>query len=132
MKFVVVDDDAMDRVLIQEFLSIRGYVVVTCDGPAALEVVAREKPNLVLLDVRMAPLSGVEVARRIRAMGLDTCVVLMSGIRHEQITELDGVDIESLGVVGFLEKAWLTKSLQTQLHKFLRTYKQRKAKEAAG
>jgi CheY-like chemotaxis protein len=133
VKILVVDDDVMDRTLIQEFLSIRGYVVITCDGGQAVEKILQCKPDLVLLDVRMSPQNGVDVARHVRSQGLDACIVLMSGAERDQIRELEGVNVEGLGVVGFLEKAWLTKSLQTQLYKFLRACQQRRQKkEAAG
>ena len=57
--------DALDRALVQE-----GYAVASAgDGRAALERVARARPDAVILDVSMPQMSGLEVCRRMRANG---------------------------------------------------------------
>jgi adenylate cyclase len=67
-KILVVDDTPRNVKLLQDLLTVRGYEVVTAaSGREALEQVAAERPDLVLLDVVMPEMSGYEVCRKIRA-----------------------------------------------------------------
>jgi len=53
--------------------------LVAADGVQALELVKRENPSLVILDQRMPGLTGIEVAERIRQLGYEVPIVLVSG-----------------------------------------------------
>src|SRR5690606_35680704 len=67
-KVLVADDAEVDRSTAQATLAAAGYEVVEAvDGQHALEVFARERPELVLLDVVMPRLTGVEVCRILKA-----------------------------------------------------------------
>lgn len=66
-KILVVDDTPHNVKLLADLLTVKGYAVLTASsGPQALDVVARERPDLVLLDVVMPEMSGYEVCRRLR------------------------------------------------------------------
>ncbi|HEU4411547.1 MAG TPA: response regulator [Polyangiaceae bacterium] len=65
---LIVNDDAPSRYLLARYLRQGGFRVLEAnDGAEALEVVARERPDLVVLDVRLPNVSGYEVGRRLRA-----------------------------------------------------------------
>lgn len=67
-KILVVDDEPSNSKLLATMLSYAGYKVMHAqDGQAALEVVQRELPNLVLLDVQMPRLDGLDVLKRLRS-----------------------------------------------------------------
>jgi two-component system, cell cycle response regulator len=67
-KILVVDDDAVNRELLEEFLRAEGLEVVTAsDGRSSLEEFARTKPDMVLLDVSMPLVDGFEVCRRLKS-----------------------------------------------------------------
>jgi len=67
-KILVVDDVAMNVKLLADLLAVKGYATCTAtSGPQALERIASEHPDLVLLDVMMPGMSGYEVCRAIRA-----------------------------------------------------------------
>jgi adenylate cyclase len=67
-RILVVDDNAANVDIFRTRLESQGYDVVTAvDGEQALLAVAREQPDLILLDVMMPKLDGVEVCRRLRA-----------------------------------------------------------------
>ena len=68
-KVLVVDDNAQNLELLVEHLrSIENCQTLTAtDGLEALEVVAREKPDLILLDIMMPRMSGYEVCRKLRS-----------------------------------------------------------------
>lgn len=66
-RILVVDDDARNRRLLEAMLTPAGYEVVEADsGHVALEIVRRRPPDLVLLDVMMPGIDGIETCRRIR------------------------------------------------------------------
>ena len=80
---LVVDDGAANRELIRTYLNnIDCEVRLAADGPTALEMIATESPDLVLLDVRMPRMDGYEVCRRIKAMpgGRLLPVVMITGL----------------------------------------------------
>jgi two-component system OmpR family response regulator len=92
-RLLVVDDDEYVRHLLASALRFAGFVVDVCsDSRAALARVTDFAPALILLDVMMPDLDGVEVCRRLRASGVGTPVIFVtardapedkvSGLRH--------------------------------------------------
>jgi len=66
-KVLVVDDEEQIRELLREFLIGLGYeVLVAANGEEAIEVAQRERPHLILLDIRMPELDGVETCVRLK------------------------------------------------------------------
>jgi CheY-like chemotaxis protein len=66
-KVLIVDDEEQIRELLREFLTGAGYeVVLAANGEEALEVARRERPHLILLDIRMPELDGVETCVRLK------------------------------------------------------------------
>ena len=67
VKILCVDDDPLILQLNGDILRFHGYKVLTAsDGPTALELAARERPALVLLDIMMPGMDGLEVCRRLK------------------------------------------------------------------
>ncbi len=102
-KILVVDDDATNRELLQEFLVAEGLEVVTApDGRSSLEAFARLKPDLVLLDVNMPFLDGFAVCRRLKSNPETrlTPVVLVTALSATE----DRVRGIKAGADGFLSK----------------------------
>ena len=66
-KVLVVDDNQQNLELLQAYLEdVDCQAVPACDGLAALEIIAKEPPDLILLDVMMPKMSGFEVCKRIK------------------------------------------------------------------
>ena len=66
-RVLIADDNRVQLVMLQEILSDMNYQVISaCDGSQALQLYRREQPDLVILDIVMPSLSGIEVAREIR------------------------------------------------------------------
>jgi two-component system sensor histidine kinase/response regulator len=83
-KILVVDDNAQNRALAQATLEDEGYEVVLAEnGEAGLRAIESERPDCVLLDVRMPGTDGFAVCSRIRALpeGADTPVVFLTALR---------------------------------------------------
>jgi two-component system response regulator MprA len=76
---LVVDDDAPILRMLERTLSAEGYDVATAaDGGSALAAVEREVPDLVVLDVSMPGLDGLDVCRRLRSKGLALPILLLT------------------------------------------------------
>ena len=81
VRVLTVDDQAVFRGVVREVIAATpGFESVgeASNGEEALAAVARLDPQLVLLDVRMPGIDGIEVARRLRATHPDTLLVLIS------------------------------------------------------
>jgi two-component system response regulator MprA len=75
----VADDDHAVRESLRRSLAFNGYEVSTAnDGQEALEMLDAKSPDLVLLDVNMPTLDGLETCRRMRAAGDDTPVLMLT------------------------------------------------------
>jgi len=95
---MVVDDEPMVRKLLSQFLTLRGYRVQAAkDGPEALTLLKEEKPQLIILDLYMPGMNGVDVLRQLRGNDYKGSVIALSASQDEQLLqqmlELGSVDI---------------------------------------
>jgi CheY-like chemotaxis protein len=90
-QILVVDDEAEIRELLQRFLSELGYdVLVASDGEEALLSILHNRPALVLMDVYMPKRSGLDVLLKMRAEGIRTPVIVISGYANATFVQ-DGL-----------------------------------------
>jgi DNA-binding response OmpR family regulator len=76
-QILVADDEAKYLHVLKAILEASGYLVLTAsDGQEALEIAAAEEPALILLDVRMPKMDGLEVCRRVRDFSLAPIIML--------------------------------------------------------
>ena len=100
-KLLVVDDEPEVRCLLQDFLTGRGYkVIVAADGLEALSAPDTEKPDLVLLDVVMPGMDGVETLRRMTMADPPTQVIMLSASADLGVTSR----LLALGAVDHITK----------------------------
>ncbi|MCU0301954.1 MAG: response regulator [Candidatus Nanopelagicales bacterium] len=101
-RLVLVDDDGGVRLALQELLEDAGYAVVgeAANGAEGLEVIARCQPDVVLLDLRMPGMGGVEVARALRDRAPDVRVIMLSAYADLGLQRMLG----DLGVSAYLIK----------------------------
>ena len=100
-KILVVDDSALSRRISRRILEEAGHAVAEAqDGLAALERYALDKPDLVLLDVTMAEMDGLEVLRQLRAMDPAARVVMATADVQTSTRALS----EAGGAIGFVTK----------------------------
>jgi two-component system response regulator AtoC len=77
---LVIDDDETIRHFLPRELKAEGYQVLTADsGKAGLQILEKEPADLVLLDIRMPDLTGIQVLERIRQQWPDQLVVMLTG-----------------------------------------------------
>jgi PAS domain S-box-containing protein len=117
-RILVVDDSPEALLMLTETLTEAGYAVGPADsGELALASVATAKPELILLDIRMAGMDGLEVCRRLKARTetRDIPVVFLSGI-----TEIkERIEGFSLGAVDFVTKPFQKEELLARIHTHL-------------
>ena len=81
MKVLIADDDRLIRAYLGDLLRERGVSVLEAsDGQAAVETYAREKPDLVFLDLLMPKLNGFDALRKIRAASPGAKVALLTAL----------------------------------------------------
>lgn len=100
-KILLVDDEEDFAVTLAERLRLRGLKVETAfDGEQALEMIDKDFPQLVVLDVMMPGLGGMEVLQRVRTDYPDLPVVLLTGHGSTR----DGIEGMRLGAFDYLMK----------------------------
>jgi putative two-component system response regulator len=118
-KVLVVDDYEPTARAMRDLLTAAGYIVrVAHNGTDALRVASEDPPDLVLLDVVMPGMSGVDVCRELKARSLTrlTPVVLITG-NHDRAQRLAGLDA---GAEDFVSKPIDVPELQTRVRSLIR------------
>jgi len=88
---LVVDDEAQIARVLKTTLSSRGYAIRTAsDGDDALQVMKSWTPDLVITDLRMPNMNGVELCRHLRAKSAIPIIVL--SVRNEERTKVEALD----------------------------------------
>jgi DNA-binding response OmpR family regulator len=83
-KILVVDDEVKACKLLKRFLELKGYeVIVSNDGEDAIEKAKNEKPDAILLDIRMPGMEGTEVLKRIREFDKDVGIIMVTAVKEE-------------------------------------------------
>ncbi len=112
---LIVDDEKPIRYILTQCVKKMGYGCVEAgSGQAALEQLARQKFQLVLLDVKMPGITGFDVMKRIRASYPDTCVVMLSALSNPDVA---GRAITSLGADAFISKPLRLDELRTTIRR---------------
>lgn len=97
---LVVDDERPICELLTKYLTSRGYRVHTAQsGPSALALAERERPQLIILDIHMPGMNGVEVLRKLRAKQYSGGVMMLTGCEDRALLK-EALDLGSLDIVG--------------------------------
>ena len=114
---LIVDDEPSIRELSRMYLERDGFRTQSAkDGASGLEMVAREHPALVVLDVMLPKLDGFEVCRRLRASN-DPTAILMLTARDDDIDKILGLE---LGADDYLTKPFNPRELVARVKAILR------------
>lgn len=86
IKILIVDDDKSVRYFLDLFLKKKGYqnVIAVESGQEALDIIKKEDIKLVLLDVRMPGMDGIEVLRNIKQIRNETAVIMVTAFPDEE------------------------------------------------
>lgn len=117
MKVLVVDDEPAVRESLRRSLTFNGYTVVTAeDGIQALEVIEREQPVIVVLDVMMPRMDGLEVCRTLRSQGDDRSILILTA-RDNVSDRVGGLDA---GADDYLAKPFALEELLARVRSLVR------------
>ena len=113
---LVVDDAVFQRTRVRRSLEGAGHVVVeAASGSEAVDAYARERPDLVFLDITMPGMDGLEALRRIRAGDADARVVMLSAMA-QQSTVMEAV---RAGARDFIVKPAESARILAAMHRVL-------------
>ncbi|OQX56407.1 MAG: hypothetical protein B5M53_01580 [Candidatus Cloacimonas sp. 4484_209] len=115
-KILIVDDDPNIRLLFAEMLKLDGYEVTTAaTGSKALQWVFEDHFNLILLDIKMPGIHGLEILRRIRESGKNVPIIICSAFEGMK----DDFIIKSYNISDYLVKPVDLKILSASVKKVL-------------
>ena len=105
---IIEDDQTIAQMYRMKFESDGFTIGVAADGKAGLEMVSEHMPDLILLDLQMPEMNGVETLKRVRKLpgGQDVPVIVLTNLGQQEAPK----DLAALGVESYIIKADLTPS----------------------
>ncbi len=117
---LVIDDDEFFRDVLAQMLTNEGHqVTVSHDGLHALGILKRLKPDLIITDILMPNMDGVELIMQLSKLSNNTPVIAMSGGRRSITSAFNLESAKLLGVRVTLAKPFAHPALRTALHEAL-------------
>jgi two-component system response regulator (stage 0 sporulation protein F) len=108
-KLLIVDDELDVREFARSFFRKRGFdVFIASAGREAMDLIDKENPDLILLDIRMGEMSGIDVLRELRQRNNPVKVVMVSGIEEDAVVQ----ETTLLGALGFIHKPLILEELE--------------------
>ena len=108
-KLLIVDDEIDIREFAKNFFRKRNIDVYTAGGGnEAFDIIENESPDLVLLDVRMEEMTGVDLLRKLHEHGRKVRVIMVSGVEDEATIQ----EAESFGILGYIHKPLILDELE--------------------
>jgi AmiR/NasT family two-component response regulator len=113
-RVVICEDEGITQIQLKRILAQAGLIVVGTagDGHAGVEAALRERPDLVLMDIRMPGMNGLEAARRIMA-AYRVCIVMLTAYATEEYQQ----QAAEIGSCGYVVKPITAQTLLPQLQK---------------
>ena len=114
---LVIDDDENLRDTIGVLLEREGFrAILAADGKSGLDQAILGKPALILADLRLPDLSGVEICKRLRTSGIQTPIIMLSAVGEE----MDKVLLLEIGADDYIVKPFGTRELLARIRAVLR------------
>lgn len=89
-KILLVEDNDMNRDMLTRRLTRRGYDIVTAvDGAEGVSMAGREAPDLILMDVSLPVIDGLEATRRLKAAVETRSIPLIALTAHAMVTDME-------------------------------------------
>jgi DNA-binding NarL/FixJ family response regulator len=113
LRVLVVDDEPLFVELVQAILEAEGFEVVATapDGERAVELASSLHPDVVVMDVSMPVLNGIEATQAIRDRNPDACVLILTG--GSNLAEIDHA--RKAGASGYLTKDRIASDLVAEI-----------------
>jgi two-component system, cell cycle response regulator DivK len=119
-KIMVVEDNDTNLYLVRFILEKSGYTVVEArNGLTAVETAIRELPNLIIMDIQLPDISGLEATRRIRASEADGKTPIVALTSYAMVGDREKA-LEA-GCTGYIEKPINPETFVQQIQEYLKT-----------
>ena len=113
-KILIIDDETATLTMFRLFLEAYGYTVLTAEnGSSGLEIFKSERPTIVLTDIKMPGMDGLEVLQKIKAIDPKTEVIVITGHGDKELAE----QALRLHAVDFINKPIKREALDAALKK---------------
>lgn len=114
-RILVVDDTAIVLTRIFDTLQSDYEVITVNSGVRALKYLNQEKPDLILLDIQMAPIDGIETLQQIRRMNgfEDIPVIMLTGVEDKEVV----LKSAKLGICDYMLKPFSSEDLIKRIHR---------------
>jgi len=125
-KVMIVEDNPQNMKLLEMLLRAKSYILLkACDGQEALDMATREQPDLIVMDMQLPRMSGIEVTKRLRQMPVfsHTPIIALTAyaMRGDKERFLEA------GCDAYLSKPISTRELPGIIDKMLQEHKQNNA-----
>ena len=99
---VIVDDEPITRMDLKEMLDDAGYHVIgeACDGFDAIEICTQQKPDLVIMDIKMPLLNGLKASRVLINDNLAKCILLLTAYSDKDML----TEAKDIGIMSYIVK----------------------------
>jgi two-component system response regulator (stage 0 sporulation protein F) len=116
-KILVVDDQlGVRRMLFETFREDQHEVEMAENGTEAIRLYIASEPNLILMDMKMPGMNGIETLRQIRAIDRQVDVIMMTGYGDVQNTE----QTQDLGIINYVSKPFDLFELRERVNDILK------------
>lgn len=118
-KILIVEDEEQVRVSLSEYFKREGFDVLDAeDGAIALSLLSYESPDLIILDVQLPVIDGLEVCRSVRRRAKNRVgIIMISGTKKDLVDRVVGLE---LGADVYMTKPFETRELLAQVRSLLR------------
>jgi len=115
-KLLVIDDETDILEMMEGHFALRGFLVWTAlDGAEGFEILEKERPEVVLLDLKMKNWDGDQFIKKVREKGIQTKILVITGYQDDTLR----ARVEALGVDAFLEKPVSIIELQKRIEELV-------------
>ncbi|MGD0336048.1 MAG: response regulator [Candidatus Omnitrophota bacterium] len=115
-KILVCDDSEGVRESLKLILENDYKLLFACDGPEALKLVKSASPDLILLDIKMPKLNGIETLKEIKQIRPKTKILFVTGYQYTDVAK----DAIKLGALDYIIKPFSEKDLKTAVKSVLK------------
>ena len=117
-RILVVEDNEANFYLINFILKKSGHEVIEArDGITAVELAIKEKPDLVIMDIQLPDINGLEATKRIRASGANGDIPIVALTSYAMLGDRERA--LAAGCTGYIEKPINPETFITEIEKYL-------------
>jgi CheY-like chemotaxis protein len=118
-KILIVEDNEKNMYLISYILKTKGYEIIkAATGEEGVELAIKEKPDLIIMDIQLPGIDGLETTKRIRASGADGNTPIIAITSYAMIGDKERA-LEA-GCTGYIEKPINPDTVLSEIEKYLK------------